>query len=1319
MKTSTKSFKKAPAILAAFTLSAALLMSGSSFSMKASAASEPGAWQADFSTIEEAHEYATELNNELMGEGCVLMKNNNDVLPLAKGTAISVVGTRSYDIVTGGTGSGSGGGIKVDMPEAMNRAGFRVNGKMAPLYAGVNSKATIAADIWGSVTVTVETDPSILKPVEDSIKMYDTVIWTIARTGGEGADLFTHSLSTNKDPTKHLLELDDNELATLDYLTELKEQGIIKNVVVLMNVANVMEMGVLEESDTIDSILWIGQPGPEGLEGVGRVLNGEYTPSGRTVDIWTADHTLDPTWQNFSDYSQFSYDEETGTYTQDNVRGINDMVNAEGEVVSGTAVVEYEEGIYLGYKYYETAAAEAEAGNYDGFVYDDQVVYPFGYGLSYTTFEQELITTGEEIQTAINAASGLDTKVQVKVKVTNTGNVAGKEVAQLYVHAPYTKGGIEKAEVALVSFAKTDILQPGESQELTLDVRLGDIASFDYNDANENGYKGWEIEAGAYEFRLQQNSHVELDSISATLTVKTTALDNDGDATNNTPLSNGDDYDSLRNLKEEDSESTMVQMSRADFKGTFPTFPTLEERYYGEAILKAMKYENGQAGDKNGENREYRYNGLYNSSDDEATDPYYKTVEDIPEGWTQATAEDEAKRVDGKTAVQLAEMCGYDYWSDEEITSGPYAGKTEAEAWVEFVNQLTYDELEYLVSHGMYLTAGLESVGKDQATDQDGPAQLKSNGYTFCCSMVISSTWNVDLAYEEGRIVGNDSLFTDTPGWYAPSMNIHRSPFSGRNFEYYSQDALQSGFIGAAVTAGYQSKGGYVYLKHYAINDQEADRENCATFVNEQAARENYLKTFEYSVKDGGALGIMTSFNRVGIVPEAGNYVTMQTIATQEWGFKGQSITDYYSPNMGKANYVIRGGVRPLGNWDSGNSLTGEWDATLRDGKGNVRDGNAVEGVMPESSTQYYAVRDTATRVLWVASASNVVTNGYNLDEFANQTVTLVQGLNGSANIAADPAAVGTDNIRYEISGGSLPEGLTMSGGTISGTPAKAGSSNVTIKLVADDWITKTANITVNVVPAADITENENGTYNVKVSDAVEIAEKEPTTSDPVGTKAITGAALEVTVPAGMTYDAQTGVISGTPTAAGIQEINVKVVLTVKEVVSNWWWNQVNTYTIELDNIITVGEPAPEPEEIIFQVADGKLQYSTNNGESWNDIAATGSGSGEAGADGVGIAKIEKTSSDGLVDTYTITLTDNTTYTFTVTNGANGVDGADGQDGQDGEQGPKGDKGDKGDPGEAGGCGGSIVSTSVTVGSLVLVAAAAVVALKLRSAKRK
>lgn len=472
MKTSTKSFKKAPAILAAFTLSAALLMSGSSFSMKASAASEPGAWQTDFSTIEEAHEYATELNNELMGEGCVLMKNNNDVLPLAKGTAVSVVGTRSYDIVTGGTGSGSGGGFKVDMPEAMNRA---------------------------------------------------------------------------------------------------------------------------------------------------------------------------------------------------------------------------------------------------------------------------------------------------------------------------------------------------------------------------------------------------------------------------------------------------------DFKGTFPTFPTLEERYYGEAILKAMKYENGQAGDKNGENREYRYNGLYNSSDDEATDPYYKTVEDIPEGWTQATAEDAAERVDGKTAVQLAEMCGYDYWSDEEITSGPYAGKTEAEAWVEFVNQLTYDELEYLVSHGMYLTAGLESVGKDQATDQDGPAQLKSNGYTFCCSMVVSSTWNVDLAYEEGRIVGNDSLFTDTPGWYAPGLNIHRSPMGGRNFEYYSEDPFLSGMMTASIMKGLNQGGVFVNLKHFAMNEQETHRSvnGLLTWSTEQAMREIYLKGFEIAIKvaqqdytpqadgervEGGsvkAMGVMSSFNRIGTRWAGGDYRLLTTILRDEWGFEGVVICDF------------------------------------------------------------------------------------------------------------------------------------------------------------------------------------------------------------------------------------------------------------------------------------------------------------------------------------------------------------------------------------------------------------------------------------------
>ena len=419
-------------------------------------------------------------------------------------------------------------------------------------------------------------------------------------------------------------------------------------------------------------------------------------------------------------------------------------------------------------------------------MYEEQVVYPFGYGLSYTTFAQEMLTSGADLEAVINAASGLDTTVKVQVKVTNTGDVAGKDVVQLYAHAPYTEGGIEKAEVQLVTYGKTKLLQPGESEVLTLAIRLGDVASFDYNDANANGYKGWEIEAGAYQLRLQNNSHDLISAIDMTLTAKTTELDNDAASENNTLFSNGDDFDSLLNLKDAESESTMVLMTRADFKGTFPTAPSQDDRVYGARLIEMMATNTtGVAGEQTNESR---YDGYTNSDDDLTTDPWYLTNDEIPSTWTQAA--DDTARENGKTAVQLSEMAGLDYWSDEIVPEGhPYADMTEAEAWVEFVNQLTYSELITLVSSGRYITPGLDSVGKAQARDWDGPAQIRSGGtggYTFCTAIVVASTWNTDLAYTFGRMMGNDSLFLGVPGWHAPSMNGHRSPFTGRNFEYYS-----------------------------------------------------------------------------------------------------------------------------------------------------------------------------------------------------------------------------------------------------------------------------------------------------------------------------------------------------------------------------------------------------------------------------------------------------------------------------------------------------------------------------------------------------
>lgn len=1284
MKSITKSFgKKMLSFAVATAMAVSMFVTGVYVPMKASAESGPGAWQTDFENIDDLHEYAQELNNQLMGEGNVLLKNNG-VLPLREGTSMTIIGTRSYDIVTGGTGSGGSGGIDVDLPTAMANAGFKVNPLAKPLYDTIDSKASISGGLWGSrPTSTVETSPKDIVSLEDSFHLYDTVIWTIARTGGEGTDLFTNTLETNEDPTKHVLELDDNELATLEYLTGLKEKGTIEKVIVLMNVANVIEMGILEDSDTVDAILWIGQPGPTGLDGVGQILNGEYNPSGRTVDIWTADHKQDPTWVNFGDYSQNSYDEETGTYLQTPTNGINDAYDSEGNPVAGTQFVEYEEGIYLGYRYYETAAAEAASGNYEGFVYDEQVIYPFGYGLSYTTFAQEIVTEADALESAINAASGLDDKVSVQVKVTNTGKVAGKEVAQLYVHAPYFEGGIEKAEVTLVSFAKTDILEPGESQVLMLDIRVGDIASFDYNDANKNDYKGWEIEAGDYEFRLQENSHNEIDSLAVTLTAKTTSLDNDDDATNNTPLSNGDDFDTLINIKDKDSEGTMKMMSRSDFAATFPTAPGPEDRVFGDRVVDIMSIEDGTAGEQSNEGR---YSGYYNSSDDRESDPWYKTTEDIPAGWTQATAEDAAKREGGKTAVQLKDMADLDYWSDEviDIDGHPYDGKTEAAAWIEFMNQLTYDEMETLLVAGGYKTPGLAAAGKDQASDKDGPSQLGS-GFNYCCEVVISSTWNTGLVYKQGILIGNDSLFLNVPGWYGPAMNTHRSPFTGRNFEYYSQDPVQGGVIAAAVVSGFQTKGGYVYIKHFAINDQETERRNLSTFLSEQTAREIYLKPFEYAVKDGGAKGIMTCFNRIGVIPGSGCYPLMQTITVEEWGFRGQYVSDYYYSDMGKANFLVRSGNMPLGTYSGLNNLTGEWDDTLRDGMGNVRDGNVgQDGKMPESSTQYYAVRMAATKIMWVGANTNVNENGLDKSAFAAQTVNFVEQISGSANIAANTEKLGSENVKYSVTKGTLPEGLSFNAdGTISGIASASGSTEVTVTLTADNWITTTAVVTINVEPIVSITEEEDG-WKIVLTDKIEVAEEAPTTDDPVGTSAITGVVLTVNAPEGMTFDEETGLLSGAPSALGLQDVEVKVTVTTQTVVkSGWWSTKVETKNTDIVKTISVGEEAPE---LLFRVSGGALQYSADNGATWQNV-----GTGGEGGSGNFITNIAKTSSEGLVDTYTITMSDGTEYTFTVTNG------------KDGENGDGGS-----------GCGGSVAGIASFTAALLLAGAAIVFA----SAKR-
>ena len=1032
---------------------------------------------ASFIGITDSTDYLShgvEVNGQLADEGFVLLKNEDGFLPLSGDEKISIVGKSSTNLVLGGSGSGNGSvsaGVQaVNLQKSLTDVGFEINDELTKFYnndrnSGYNSGngRTNGNSGWqGDSEVTIGETPmssypeKVLKTMEEDYN--DLAIMVISREGSEGCDVKTcnahDSIKTNNSyeavSHKHALELSDNEEALLAYLEETFD-----DIIVLINSGNVFQCDKLENNDSVKSIIWMGCPGDVGAGAIGRILKGEVNPSGRTVDTWARDFTKDPTFQNFSDNAQtnmvtvggkdYYYPQDTmfnhdgspvkseGSYTGNPKWKVQDQYVVQSGLngVRPSSFISYEEGIYLDYRYYETRYADMykankkEANNwYDS---EEGVIYPFGYGLSFTSFSQKIVSSN--IDHKILKSGNM--KVEVKVEVKNTGSVAGKEVVQLYWKAPYFAGGIEKAYNSLCAFGKTDMLEPGESEVVTLSFNTQEVANYDFMDKNGNGFKGYELDGGNYQISLNENAHEEIANIKFKVAEGGIQYENDlytGHKVENHFTDNGF-YSSLPS--EDDFEFT--QFTRKDITDseseTFPKHPTLEGRTLG-ANSRVQEFFNHAftPADIDSDVTHYEY----------MPREAYKSKEDIEAlGWTQATSA-------GSNRMQFSELYNVDY---------------DDPKWDTFLNQLTFDELIPFVNGGGQ-NPEITGTGKKDLTSNDGPQKYKSgNTIYWVCLPIAAATYNVDLVAEQGRCIGNESQWCQnrTYGWCGPAVNIHRSPFGGRNFEYYSADPLISGKMGGRVVAGATDGGLYCFFKHFAVNDQEKNREGVAAFVSEQALREIYLKAFQYVVQEGKTTGIMSSYNRLGLMETAASYPLLTNVLREEWGFKGQVFSDMthhsnsafdrkYYENIN--NRCIAGCNQQLDGQTYDGDILAKWNSS----KGCP----VYNGV--ESYTWWYAVRQSAKATMYSAAKcgyadtkrledaeltfEGLAHNRYetSVGQDIEITINLPEGKSGELSI--DPFT-------------PLPEGLELNGGVISGSVDKP--VNKFIHVVLTDGNTKTA----------------------------------------------------------------------------------------------------------------------------------------------------------------------------------------------------------------------------------------------------------------------
>lgn len=890
-------------------------------------------YKADYPTPADLDKATQTTVRTIEAEGAVLLKNDG-VLPLSASAdhpaKITVLGRDSADPVFGGSGSGGvDTSTVVDFKKGLEQAHFVVNPTVWALLAQYTAFKPGTeqfgppkiyehkkAHIWmdhpeKSWYDTGEMPAAQYNSVVPSFASYgDAAVVMFGRGGGEGGDLARDMKGSDPhyQPGQHQLQLDQDERDVL----ALAEKNF-KKVVVLINASTPLELGPLAHDPRVDAVLWVGSPGQTGFNAVGDLLAGVVNPSGRTADIYPADFTKDPTFVNF------------GSFEYSNIDKSNSYDHA--------FFVRYAEGIYVGYRYYETAAKE-------GFLaYDQAVVYPFGYGLSYTTFDWKVGTP------TFGDSQG---SLSLPVTVTNTGKLPGKDVVQLYYSAPYTKGGIEKSEVVLGDFAKTKALAPGESQTLTLGLPVEAMASYDYKKQ-----KAYVLDAGKYELRLQTDSHhLKAGLAPLVYTVPQTIVYSGAHHRASDKVAVTNQFDAVSAaFTDQPQPGKATNFSRADFGGTFPQAPSGPDFVASPASLQAFQV-------------------------------YHPQNHPVANATTPTTG--------AKNGLSLIDLRGKAF--DDPL-------------WDKLLDQLTPDEIDSVVTDSAYKTAAIASTGKPATVDLDGPAGISSwlgkkfHGIAYTSEVVVASTFNTEVAKAMGTTIGNEALSLKVNGWYGPAMNTHRSPFAGRNFEYYSEDGLLSGKLAAAVVSGAADKGVYAFIKHFALNDQETNRTNNGvdTWANEQAIREIYLKPYEIAVKtarstekyiadDHGTLvekpvaattAVMSSFNRIGSTWAGGNPALLQNVLRGEWGFRGMVISDfnlypYMAADQGIRNgtdlYITFKATKALEDKSSPSAVTA-LRTSAHDFLYTMANSNALNGLVPGTTVSY----TTAPWVVWLLVADGVL----------------------------------------------------------------------------------------------------------------------------------------------------------------------------------------------------------------------------------------------------------------------------------------------------------------------------------------------------------